>query len=137
MPFLFLSQRKLSAGCQRWQLDRYLRWVILALLFIASFVAYILRTNMSIAGKSMMADLGLSKIQLGMVLSAFAWGYAIFQFPGGIFGNIVGCRRALTIIAVLWGILTLATGLVPGTTLALTIFILATLIVLRFLMGVV
>ncbi len=85
------------------------RWKILALLFMASFVAYMLRTNMSIAGESMMADLGLSKIQLGMVLSAFAWGYAIFQFPGGIFGNIVGCRRALTIIAVLWGIMTLAT----------------------------
>ena len=115
----------------------HVRWSILALLFIASFVAYILRTNMSIAGESMMADLGLSKIQLGMVLSAFAWGYAIFQFPGGIFGNIVGCRRALTIIAVLWGILTLATGLVPGTTLASTAFILTTLIGLRFLMGVV
>jgi ACS family glucarate transporter-like MFS transporter len=90
------------------------RWVILALLFIVSFVAYVLRTNMSIAGENMMADLGLSKIQLGMILSAFAWGYAIFQFPGGIFGNRVGCRRALTIIAVLWGILTLATGRRPS-----------------------
>jgi len=114
-----------------------IRWVILALLFMASFVAYILRTNMSIAGESMMADLGLSKIQLGMVFSAFAWGYAIFQLPGGIFGNIVGCRRALTIMALLWGILTLATGLVPGTTLASTTLILFTLIGLRFLMGVV
>ncbi len=113
------------------------RWVILALLFMASFVPYILRTNMSIAGESMMADLGLSKIQLGMVLSAFAWGYAIFQFPGGIFGIIVGCRRALTIIALLWGILTLTTGLVPGTSLASITVILATLIGLRFLMGVV
>jgi ACS family glucarate transporter-like MFS transporter len=115
----------------------HVRWVILALLFMASFVAYVLRTNMSIAGESIMADLGLSQIQLGMVLSAFAWGYAIFQFPGGIFGDIVGSRRALTAIAVLWGILTLATGLVPGTTLASTTFILATLIGLRFLIGVV
>jgi ACS family glucarate transporter-like MFS transporter len=115
----------------------HVRWVILALLFMASFVAYVLRTNMSIAGEGMMADLALSKIQLGMVLSAFAWGYAIFQFPGGIFGDIVGSRRALTIIAVLWGILTLATGLVPGTTLASTTVILSTLIGLRFLMGVV
>jgi ACS family glucarate transporter-like MFS transporter len=115
----------------------HVRWVILALLFMASFVAYVLRTNMSVAGEKMMADLGLSKIQLGMVLSAFAWGYAIFQFPGGIFGDKVGSRRALTVIAVLWGILTLATGLVPGTTLASTTFILTTLIVLRFLMGVV
>jgi ACS family glucarate transporter-like MFS transporter len=112
------------------------RWVILALLFVASFVAYVLRTNMSIAGENMMGDLGLSKIQLGMILSAFAWGYAIFQFPGGIFGNIVGNRRALTIIAVLWGILTLATGLVPGRTVASMTVILTTLIVLRFLMGV-
>jgi ACS family glucarate transporter-like MFS transporter len=104
---------------------------------MASFVAYLLRTNMSIAGESIMADLGLSKIQLGMILSAFAWGYAIFQFPGGVFGNIMGCRRALTIITVLWGILTLLTGLVPGTSIVSTIFVLTTLIVLRFLMGVV
>jgi ACS family glucarate transporter-like MFS transporter len=92
---------------------------------------------MSIAGEKMMDDLGLSKIQLGMILSAFAWGYAIFQFPGGIFGDKAGSRRALTIIAVLWGILTLATGLVPGRALASTTVILATLIGLRFLMGVV
>lgn len=104
------------------------RWKILALLFMASFVGYILRTNMSITGKSMMADLGLSNIQLGLVFSAFAWGYAIFQFPGGIFGDKVGPCRALTIIAVLWGILTLATGLIPGTTLASTTIILITLI---------
>jgi ACS family glucarate transporter-like MFS transporter len=112
------------------------RWVILALLFMMSFVAYVLRTNMSVAGENIMADLGLSKIQLGMVLSAFAWGYAIFQFPGGIFGDIVGSRRALSCIAVWWGILTLATGLVPGTTLASTAVILTTLIGLRFLIGV-
>ena len=111
------------------------RWAILALLFGASFVAYVLRTNMSIAGEKMMADLGLSKIQLGMVLSAFAWGYAIFQFPGGIFGDRVGSRRALTIIAVLWGILTLVTGLVPGKALASTAVILTALMGVRFAMG--
>jgi ACS family glucarate transporter-like MFS transporter len=111
------------------------RWTILALLFAASFVAYALRTNLSIAGISMMTDLGLSKIQLGIVLSAFAWGYAIFQFPGGVFGDIVGSRKALAWIAVSWGVLTLLTGLVPDTQLANTSVILATLIGLRFLMG--
>jgi ACS family glucarate transporter-like MFS transporter len=114
----------------------HVRWVILALLFVMSFVAYVLRTNMSIAGENIMADLGLSKIQLGMVLSAFAWGYAIFQFPGGVFGDVLGSRRTLSIIAVVWGILTLMTGLVPGTALASTTFILGTLIALRFLFGV-
>ena len=47
---------------------------MLALLFAASFVAYVLRTNMSIAGERMMTDLGLTQVQLGMVLAAFAWG---------------------------------------------------------------
>ncbi len=101
-----------------------------------SFVAYVLRSNMSIAGENMMADLGLSKIQLGMVLSAFVWGYAIFQFPGGVFGGIMGSRRTLTLIAACWGILTLATGLVPGTAVASTTLILTMLIGLRFLIGV-
>jgi ACS family glucarate transporter-like MFS transporter len=101
-----------------------------------SFVAYMLRTNMSIAGESIMAELGLTKIQLGMVLSAFAWGYAIFQFPGGVFGQKVGSRRALSFIAVWWGILTLVTGLVPGTAMASTAVILTMLIGLRFLIGV-
>ena len=128
---------KPAKASQPYHRRTHMRWSILALLFMASFVAYVLRTNMSIAGENMMADLGLSKIQLGMVLSAFAWGYAIFQFPGGIFGDKVGSRRALTIIAVLWGILTLATGLVPGTKLASVTVILAILIGLRFLMGVV
>jgi ACS family glucarate transporter-like MFS transporter len=118
------------------QQSSHVRWVILALLFLASFVAYVLRTNMSVAGEGIMSDLGLSKIQLGMVLSAFAWGYAIFQFPGGVFGDIVGCRRALTAIAATWGVLTLATGLVPGASLVSTTFVLTLLMGLRFLVGV-
>jgi ACS family glucarate transporter-like MFS transporter len=113
-----------------------IRWIILALLFFASFVAYILRTNMSVAGEALMTDLDLSKMQLGMVLAAFAWGYALFQFPGGLFGDAVGSRRALTIIAVLWGVFNLLVGLVPGPAAIPTSVILVCLIVLRFLMGV-
>lgn len=78
------------------------RWNILALLTLGSFVAYLLRTNMSIAGLRMMAELGLSQVQLGWVLAAFAWGYAIFQFPGGLLGEWWGGRKALTVIAVIW-----------------------------------
>jgi ACS family glucarate transporter-like MFS transporter len=115
----------------------HVRWKVLALICIASSVAYLLRTNLSIAGETMMKDLGLSEIQLGMVLSAFAWGYAIFQFPGGIFGDIVGGRRAVTLIVISWGILTLLTGAVPGRSHFSVAAILVMLICLRFLVGVV
>jgi len=116
-------------------LRSHVRWYILALLFAASFVAYLLRTNMSVAGERMMGDLGLSQIQLGIVLAAFAWGYAIFQFPGGVFGDTIGGRKALTIMAVIWGGLTLLTALVPSPGLASPIVILIVLGGIRFLMG--
>lgn len=112
-----------------------IRWIILVLLFCSSFVAYVLRTNMSVAGERMMSDLGLSQMQLGMVLAAFAWGYALFQFPGGLFGDAVGSRRALTIIAILWGVFNLLVGFIPDRSGMSATGILVVLVGLRFLMG--
>lgn len=112
------------------------RWTMLALLFAASFIAYVLRTSMSVAGEALMRELAISPVQLGMVLAAFAWGYALFQLPGGAWSDRVGPRRALTAICAGWGVCALLVGLVPGTSMASTTVILAVLIVLRFLMGV-
>jgi ACS family glucarate transporter-like MFS transporter len=111
------------------------RWRILALLFCAGFIAYLLRTNMSIAGESMMSDLGLSQMQLGMVLAAFAWGYGLFQFPGGLFGDRIGARRSVTMMLVAWGILNILIALAPRGSSATPAMILGSLIGLRFLMG--
>lgn len=113
-----------------------IRWNILFLLFVASFVAYVLRTNLSIAGAQMMTDLRISKVQLGIVLAAFAWGYGIFQIPGGVLGDLLGARRGLALITVGWGVTNLLVGLVPGRSLASTAIIIASLVALRFLMGV-
>jgi ACS family glucarate transporter-like MFS transporter len=113
----------------------HVRWNILALLVIVSFVAYILRTNMSVAGARMMGDLGLSELQLGWVLAAFAWGYAIFQWPGGLLADWLGGRKALTLITVLWGLVNLLVALVPGSSMLGPVGIMAALAMLRFLMG--
>ncbi len=113
-----------------------IRWLVLALIILASGVAYVLRTNVSVIGESMMTDLGMNELQLGMIFSAFAAGYAIFQFPGGIFGEKTGARFALTATAVAWGVLTLLTALVPGSDRTSVGTVLAMLIVVRFLVGV-
>ena len=89
------------------------RWLVLALICLMSFVCYVLKSTMSVAGVSMIRDLGLSELQLGAVLSAYAWGYGIFQMPGGVFGEAMGARRSMAWLTLAWGILTLATGLVP------------------------
>jgi len=114
-----------------------IRWNILVLMALASAVAYILRTNMSIVGETMMKGLGFSEIQLGMIFASFAWGYAVFQFPGGILGEALGSRKAMTLIALLWGVLTLLNGLIPGRPFASVPTIVGILIVLRFFVGVV
>ncbi len=112
-----------------------IRWRICALMIVVSFVAYLLRSNMSVAGVPMSADLGLSHVQLGAVLAAFAWGYAIFQFPGGLLGDVIGARRALTILAALWGVLNLLVAFVPGTAAGSATAVVLALMTLRFLMG--
>jgi ACS family glucarate transporter-like MFS transporter len=113
----------------------FVRWNICALLTVASFVAYLLRTNMSVAGAPMAAEMGLTPVQLGIVLGGFAWGYAIFQFPGGVIGDRIGARRALAGMAVLWGGLNLLVGLIPAGTAISTTAVLLLLLALRFLMG--
>ncbi len=111
------------------------RWVVLAILILASFVAYVLRTNLSIVSETMMHDLGMNEYQLGLVFSAFAAGYAIFQFPGGLLGDRFGPRRTITAIAIAWAVLTVATAVIPGTGVLPVGAIVASLIVIRFLVG--
>lgn len=114
---------------------RGIRWIVLAIVVFASFVAYVLRTNFNILSETMMHDLGMNEVQLGMVFSAFAAGYAIFQFPGGIVGDRFGSRFTITAIAIAWAVLTLATAVVPGTDVLSVGAIVAALIVIRFLVG--
>jgi ACS family glucarate transporter-like MFS transporter len=111
------------------------RWRVLGLICTAAFVAYLLRTNMSVAGEPMMRELGLTQVQLGIVLAAFAWSYAAFQFPGGAWAERIGSRRAITILSLCWGALNLLTALVPVRGAASVGASLAGLVVLRALMG--
>jgi sugar phosphate permease len=72
------------------------RWRVFLILALASFVAYVLRGNLSIAAPAMIKDLQLSEIQWSWVLVAFTTGYTTFQLPGGMFGDSVGPREAIT-----------------------------------------
>ena len=112
-----------------------IRWIVLAVIVLASFVLYVLRTNFSVVSESMMHDLGMNEYQLGMVFSAFAAGYTIFQFPGGILGDKYGPRCIITITAIAWGVLTVMTALIPASGVLSVSATVATLIVIRFLVG--
>lgn len=109
-----------------------IRWRVLALMVAGSFIAYLLRINLSIASTAMTHDLGLSEVAFGTVLAAFAWGYGLFQVPGGFVGERFGARRTMTWLYASWTVLTVLTALVPKGAAALLL-----LIAIRFLIGVV
>ena len=108
---------------------------MIALAAVASFLAYVLRINLSVAGDAVRDDLGLSRVQLGVVLGAFAWGYGLFQFPGGLLGDRIGARRALAWLIVAWGAMNLLPALVPATGLLSPLLLTMLLAGARFLMG--
>jgi ACS family glucarate transporter-like MFS transporter len=110
--------------------------MVLALLFLISFVAYVQRLNFNVAGKFMMDELYYSKEQLGWMISAFIFCYTIFQLPGGICGEKLGSRRTMTWIVVLWGVCAALTALLPGFLIPGAAAGLIALLFVRALMGV-
>jgi len=112
------------------------RWTILVLLGGFGLVSYIERVNISIAAKLIKPELGLDDIQIGHVFSSFMLGYALFQAPAGRLGDRWGPRRVLTLAAISWAVLTILTGLLPGTLFNTTGVAFVSLLVLRFSLGV-
>ncbi|HYM06210.1 MAG TPA: MFS transporter [Terriglobales bacterium] len=109
----------------------HMRWVLVCWLFVLSAVSYLDRVNISVAGRSIATEYGLSNVQLGYVFSAMLVGYALFQTVGGRLADRFGPRRVLTAGVVWWGIFTGLTALVPSTIGgALFLFI-----AIRFLLG--
>ena len=101
-------------------------------LFVLSGVAFLDRTNISIAGLQISTEYGLGNQRLGWIFSAFLIGYAGFQLPAGWLAARFGPRRVLAIGVLWWGIATALTALLPsGISHAVMI-----LIAIRFALGV-
>jgi ACS family glucarate transporter-like MFS transporter len=112
------------------------RYRILAVIFVLSFINYLLRNNLSVALPSIRQEFGFSTTELGWILGSFNFAYALFQIPGGIFGELYGARRAFTIIAISWGVLTFLTGFAPALMAASATGAIVALVIVRFLLGI-
>ncbi len=85
---------------------------LIFLLFVISAIAFLDRTNISVAGVEMRKEYGIDQVQLGWVFSAFLIGYALFQVPAGWLAARYGPRLVLTGALVWWGLFTAATALI-------------------------
>jgi MFS family permease len=100
--------------------------VVLALLCVMYFITYVDRVNIGTAATEIQRELGLSNTELGLVFSAFAYPYLIFQVIGGWVGDRFGPRKTLFWCGIVWAVATILTGFVHG---------LVTLFIARILLG--
>ncbi|MGF6931649.1 MFS family permease [Paraburkholderia sp. UCT70] len=99
---------------------------VLVMLCLMYFITYVDRVNVSTAAGQFKSELGLSNTQLGIIFSAFAYPYVIFQFVGGWVSDRFGARRTLLACAAIWAVATALTGMAGGF---------ASLIAARLLLG--
>lgn len=87
------------------------RYTLVALCFVASFICYLDRVNISVAAIAMQNSFGWSETTKGIVMSSFLVGYMIFQIPSGYLVGRFGGRIVLAVAVVWWS---LATALTPA-----------------------
>jgi sugar phosphate permease len=88
------------------------QWILVALLVLAGCVNYVDRSTLSIANHDIAGELHLSPGEMGALLSAFAWAYALCQIPVGAVTDRLGPRIMLFAGMTAWSIAQMATGLV-------------------------
>jgi len=82
---------------------------LVGLCFLAAFICYIDRVNISVAVLAMQEHFGWSTITKGWVLSSFFVGYLVFQVPGGWLANRFGGKRVLGAAVLWWSLCTMLT----------------------------
>jgi MFS family permease len=101
--------------------------IVLGLLCLMYFITYLDRTNVSTAAAGFGKDFRLSKTQIGLVFSAFAYPYLLIQIVGGWISDRFGSRRTLIVCGIVWGGATALTGMAGG---------LASMLCARVLLGI-
>jgi len=102
------------------------RVTVLWFAFLLAVVTYLDRVCISAAAPFISDELHLTTVQMGVVLSAFALAYSVFEIPSGWLGDVIGPRKVLTRIVLWWSAFTMLTGAAVGYT---------SLVTTRFLFG--
>ncbi len=100
---------------------------LITFLFILFVFSYLDRINIGFAGLTMGKDLGLTSTMFGLATTLFYVMYVICGIPSNVMLSVVGARRWIAILMVVWGIASTATMFATGPN---------SLYVLRMLVGI-
>jgi MFS family permease len=88
------------------------RWVrIISVALIMYTIAFIDRTNISLALPHISRDLHLNPQQAGTVAGIFFWGYLALQIPGGHLAKHWSAKKFISVLLVAWGMFAVGCGL--------------------------
>ena len=93
-----------------------IRHRIIAVSMLMAFILYLDRICLAeiVKSASFNTDVVLTKKEIGRILGAFFFTYAIFQVPTGWASDRFGARKMLTAYIVLWSVFTALTGLMSS-----------------------
>ncbi len=89
---------------------------MVALLIAAGVVNYVDRSTLAIANHTIATEMHLSPTEMGALLSAFAWSYAVCQLPIGAITDRVGPHIMLTLGMTVWSLAQIVSGAVQSFT---------------------
>ena len=99
---------------------------LLPLVALGYCIAYIDRSNISVASLTMNPDLGFSAYLYGWGAGTFFFGYFLFEIPSNLVLEKVGARLWIARIMITWGIISGLMAIVTGAT---------SFLIIRFLLG--
>jgi sugar phosphate permease len=87
------------------------RWIrIIPVALIMYTIAFIDRTNISLALPHISRDLHLDPQQAGTVAGIFFWGYLALQIPGGHLAKHWSAKKFISVLLVVWAIFAVGCG---------------------------
>jgi ACS family glucarate transporter-like MFS transporter len=92
----------------------HVRHYVVSATCLVAVLLYLDRFCVSMAEIYIKEDLGLTDAQVGMMLSAFFWAYALAQVPSGWLADRFGGRWMLTIYVLAWSLFTGLLGVAIG-----------------------
>jgi MFS family permease len=87
-----------------------IRWFLVGFLVLGGVVNYLDRSTLSVANTTIANEFGLDAFQMGLLLSAFSWPYAIANLPAGYLVDKFGPKKMFAFAAGAWSLVSIVSA---------------------------
>lgn len=101
---------------ENYQSIKFYRVKLIGVLFTCMVIMGLDRSSLGVAAPVMMQEMGIEPGEMGLLLSAFFWTYAICNIPEGRMADKVGTKKLLGWAAGIWSVASAVTGLMTNFT---------------------